>query len=83
MGALAIEAQRPGGPGAVTAVDLDKDPFRGVTTDGTVQSGLFSIRATAITTKPVMDAATRFVAALTPEQLTSTTFPANDSEWRR
>jgi hypothetical protein len=81
MGALAIEAQRPGGP--ATSVDLDKDPFKGVTTDGTVQPGLFAIRATSITTKPVMVAATQFVAALTPEQRTATTFPVNDSEWRR
>ena len=78
---LAIEAQRPaGGPGAV---DLDKDPFKGVTTDGTGQPGLFAIRSTGVSTKPVMDAAAQFIAALTPEQRATTTFAVNADEWRR
>lgn len=74
--ALAYVTQRGG-------VDPDKDPFKGITTDGTVQSGLFPIRATGVSTQPVMDAAGAFVAALTPEQRTSTTFEVDDSEWRR
>jgi len=63
--------------------DLDKDPFNGVTTDGTVQPGLFTIRFTGVTTAPVMKAAAAFIAALTPEQRKTTTFPVDDSEWRR
>ena len=63
--------------------DLDKDPFKGVTTDGTVQPGLFAITSTGVTTAPVMKAAVAFIAALTPEQRKATTFPVDDSEWRR
>jgi hypothetical protein len=76
ISAFALLAQRGG-------VDPDKDPFKGVTTDGSVRSGLFPIRATGVTTKPTMDAAARFIAALTPEQRKSTTFAVDDSEWRR
>lgn len=76
LAALALVPQRGG-------VDPDKDPFKGVTTDGTVRSGLFPIRATGVTTKPAMDAAARFLGALTPEQRQMTTFAVDDSEWRR
>jgi hypothetical protein len=41
MCALAVGAQRPGGP---APVDLEKDPFTGITTSGTVQPGLFAVR---------------------------------------
>src|SRR5687767_14462257 len=81
MATLASEAQRPaGGPGAV---DLAKDPFKGVTADGAVQPGLFAIRSTGVSTKSVMDVAARFIAALTPEQRATTTFAVADDEWRR
>jgi hypothetical protein len=80
MYALAVGPQRPGGAGAV---DLERDPFRGITTDGTVQSDLFAIRSTGVSTQPVMDAAVRFIAGLTPEQRMATTFAVDDSEWRR
>jgi hypothetical protein len=76
LSAFAVLAQRGG-------VDPDKDPFKGVTTDGTVRSGLFPIQATGVTTKPALDAAARFVATLTPEQREATTFDVDDSEWRR
>ena len=76
---LAMKAQR-GGPGGP---DPDTDPFRGVTTDGAVRTGLFQIRSTGVSTQPVMEAAARFLAALTPEQRTKTTFTVDDSEWRR
>ncbi|MEO7412031.1 MAG: DUF3500 domain-containing protein [Opitutaceae bacterium] len=59
------------------------EPFRGVTTDGTVQPGLFSIRSTGVTTKPVRTAAAAFLAALTPDQKAKTLFPVDDPEWRK
>jgi hypothetical protein len=58
-------------------------PFKGVTTDGTVVTGLFPLRATGVSTRPVRDAASRFLAALTEEQRTKTTFPVDDEEWRK
>src|SRR5688572_7476671 len=63
--------------------DLDKDPFKGVTADGTVTPGLFTVRSTGVTTKPVMQAAAAFIAGLTPEQRKGTTFPVDDVERRQ
>ena len=59
------------------------EPFKGVTTNGTVVPGLFAIRSTGVSTAPVRDAAAAFLAALTPEQRTRTTFAVDDSEWRK
>jgi hypothetical protein len=59
------------------------EPFKGVTADGAIAPGLFSIRATGVSTRPVREAAERFLAALTPDQKSKTTFAADDDEWRR
>jgi hypothetical protein len=74
--ALTVRAQRGG-------QDPASDPFRGITTDGTVVSGLFAMRATGVSTRPVVQAANQFVGSLTPEQRKTTTFAADDVEWRR
>jgi len=76
---VAVEAQR-GGPGKP---DPASDPFVGVTTDGTVQTGLFEIRSTGVSTAPVMKAAEAFLGSLTPAQRTATTFAVDDIEWRQ
>ena len=76
-----VEAQR--GRGGPAAVPAELDGFKGVTTDGTVRSGLFAIKSSGVSTKPVMDAAVQFLAALTPEQRAATTFAADADEWRR
>jgi hypothetical protein len=67
----------PQGPGP------NEEPFRGVTTNGTATRGFFPIAATNVSTAPVRDAAAKFLAALTPEQRAKTTFPVDDSEWRK
>ena len=59
------------------------DPFKGITTDGKVVPGLFSVHSTGISTKPVRQAAGAFLASLTEEQRTRTTFPIDDPEWRK
>ena len=59
------------------------EPFKGITADGAVAPGLFSIRATGVSTQPVKEAADRFLAALTPAQRAKTSFAADDDEWRR
>ncbi len=59
------------------------EPFRGLTTNGKVKSGLFSIKSTGVTTEPVRKAAVAFLAALTAEQRAQTKFPVDDSEWRK
>jgi hypothetical protein len=59
------------------------EPFKGVTANGTVTPGLFPIRSTGISTAPVRNAALAFLASLSPEQRTKTSFPVDDSEWRK
>ena len=59
------------------------EPFRGITTNGTVVPGLFSIRSTGVSTEPVRQAADAFLAVLTPEQRSKTKFPIGDEEWRK
>jgi len=58
-------------------------PFKGITTNGTLQPGLFEIRSTGIFTVPVRSAADAFLASLTPEQRTRVLFPIDDEEWRK
>ena len=58
-------------------------PFKGVTTDGNVTPGLYSIRSTGVSTEPVTAAARAFLGSLTPEQRARTLFPVEDAEWRR
>ena len=57
--------------------------FVGVTADGRVVPGLYDIRATGVSTGPVVDATDRFLASLTADQKTRTTFPVDDREWRK
>ncbi len=59
------------------------EPFRGITTHGTVETGLFAIRSTGVSTEPVRKAAEKFLAALTPQQRAKTEFPVDDPEWRK
>jgi len=90
---LLLDAQPPaGGPppqggfgggfGQMEARAL-AEPFKGVTTNGTVTPGLYSIRSTGVSTEPVVRAANAFVAALTPEQHGKTQFAVGDDEWRK
>lgn len=59
------------------------EPFRGITTNGQVQPGLFSIRSTGVSTDPVRKAADAFLTSLSQEQRVKTRFPVNDDEWRK
>jgi hypothetical protein len=59
------------------------EPFRGITTDGTVRSGLFPVASTGVSTEPVRAAAATFLEALTPAQRERTMFPVDDPEWRK
>jgi hypothetical protein len=58
------------------------EPFKGITTDGTVVPGLFSMQQTGIPTTPITDAAAAFLAALSPEQQAKIRFPVDSDEWR-
>ena len=59
------------------------EKFKGITTDGNVIPGLFSIKRTGVSTKPVKDAAEAFINSLTEQQKTKTLFPIDSDEWRR
>ncbi|MEM7602836.1 MAG: DUF3500 domain-containing protein, partial [Verrucomicrobiota bacterium] len=76
-----------GGKGGSRFAELEKQamaqPFVGVTTDGTVEEGLFEIKATGVSTQGVREATKAFLAALTDEQQQKTMFPVDDNEWRR
>jgi fructose-1,6-bisphosphatase/inositol monophosphatase family enzyme len=58
-------------------------PFLGVTTDGSLRTGLRSIDAAPkVNTAAITDAAHDFLAALSPAQRDAVTFPLDATEWR-
>jgi hypothetical protein len=56
-------------------------PFTGLTADGTLEAGLFPIKATGVSTRPVREAAQRFLQALSDDQRGRTTYAIDDEEW--
>ncbi len=81
-----LEAQRRGGRGN-RFVELEKralaEGFKGVTTDGTTQKGLYQIESTGVSTKPVVDAANKFLGSLSADDLAETQYKVTDDEWRK
>jgi hypothetical protein len=71
-----VDAQRGGPPQAQQV-----QPFKGITAAGTLETGLFPIKATGVSTRPVREAALHFLATLTPEQQTKTKYSVDDEEW--
>ncbi|HEY7626108.1 MAG TPA: DUF3500 domain-containing protein, partial [Ilumatobacteraceae bacterium] len=63
------------------AAELER-PLLGVTTDGTVRSGLRSLGGRKVDTRPIADAASAFLQALTSDQRAQATFPFDAMEWR-
>jgi len=59
------------------------EPFKGITTDGNLVPGLFSMRSTGVSTEPVRQAADAFLTSLTQEQRAKTIFEVDDPEWRK
>ncbi len=59
------------------------EPFVGLTRNGTPETGLFPIRATGVSTAPMMKAAKAFIATLSAEEKKKTLFAADDPEWRK
>jgi hypothetical protein len=59
------------------------DPFKGITTNGQVEPGLFAVKSAGVSTTPVRQAAESFLAALSPEQRRKTIFEVKDDEWRK
>jgi hypothetical protein len=59
------------------------EPFRGITASGKVETGLFGIRSTGVSTAPVRTATEAFLAGLTAEQRKKTLYKVDDVEWRK
>jgi hypothetical protein len=59
------------------------EPFKGITTNGTIVPGLFEISPTGVSTEPVRNAAAKFIASLTTVQLARCLYPVDDVEWRK
>ena len=81
VGAFAIHGPRAAG--SQPPQDPLAEPFKGVTTNGTVVKDLFPVRRSGVSTAPVRRAADRFVASLTIAQRARTQFPLDDAEWRK
>ena len=63
------------------AADLER-PLLGVTSDGTVRTGLRSLGGRKIDTRPIADAASAFLQGLTSAQRAQTMFAMDAPEWR-
>ncbi|WP_225962923.1 DUF3500 domain-containing protein [Actinomadura algeriensis] len=66
------------GPGASEVL---YDDFVGVTTDGNVVEGLYSLHSTGVSTAAVVKAAQDFLAGLTEAQREATLFNVQSDEW--
>jgi hypothetical protein len=77
-------AQNPDALRGLTAAQVESlnEPYRGITTDGNIVEGLFQIRQTGVSTRPIQTAAESLLRALNNEQRTRTAFPVGDREWR-
>ncbi len=59
------------------------EAFKGITANGTAETGLFGLHSTGVSTAPVVTAAERFLVSLTQEQRDRTVFATDDPEWRK
>ncbi|TWU58588.1 hypothetical protein Poly51_13670 [Rubripirellula tenax] len=80
VGVTVYAQRRPRGGGGEASL---AQPFRGVVADGKVETGLFKIESSGVSTKPVVDAALALLDGLSESQRKRTTFPVDDLEWRK
>lgn len=59
------------------------EPFLGIVPDGKLAAGLFSIDKTGVSLAPVVQAASAFLASLTPQQRSAASFAIGDEAWRQ
>ncbi len=62
---------------------LAEAPFRGLTTDGNVQPGLFSLQPSGAPVEAMTAAASALVDLLSPQQRTAACFPVGSSMWQQ
>jgi len=58
-------------------------PFVGITTDGRVEPGLFSLSESGVSTKPIKEAADEFLSSLTKSTKSTASFTMDDDAWQR
>jgi hypothetical protein len=63
-------------------LDRAAEPYVGITTDGTPLPGLYDMRPTGVSTQPIVDAANKLLAALSPEQRATVGFDLGSESWR-
>ena len=59
------------------------EPYTGITADGKPIEDLYPIKKTGFSTVPIKNAVSAFIASLTEEQKSLSTFPIASNEWRR
>jgi hypothetical protein len=59
------------------------EPFKGITSDGSVIPDLFSMQKTGVSTQSIRAAAEAFLESLTPDQRAKTLFPVATDQWRK
>jgi hypothetical protein len=71
--------QRP----APEQAKLGEQPFVGLTAKGEIEKGLFKLKATGVSTKPVKVAAQMWLNSLNSEQRQRARYAIDDLEWRK
>jgi hypothetical protein len=71
--------QRP----APEQAKLGEQPYVGISTKGEIEKGLYQIKATGVTTKPIKVAAQMWLNSLNSEQRGRARFAIDDLEWRK
>ena len=82
-GALCLGAWIALTHGGVLAAEPPLEPLRGITTNGTVQQGLFKPRQSGIAMQAMAEAAQRFLSSLSRQQRSHTQFPLTSDNKRR
>ncbi|KAL2866672.1 uncharacterized protein BJX67DRAFT_388438 [Aspergillus lucknowensis] len=62
--------------------ELFQEPFKGVTTDGTIRPNLFELQDEQIPITEIVNAATHLLSLLTPPQKSTLTYHIDSPEWR-
>jgi hypothetical protein len=58
-------------------------PYQGIVTSKGIDKGLFSIKSTGVSTKPIKIAGDAFLKSLTQKQLVKTQFDIQNDEWQK
>jgi len=64
------------------ALSSATEPLVGISTDGNIRRGLFPLRATGVSTAPILDAALEFLSALDPAQRKKAVYDLEATERR-